>query len=194
MRRSHRTGGRVALALLALVALLAVAACGGGDDDEGDNGSAAPALTAAGLLPDLSASGFSLVQSGRVPGAAESQDASFAIYARQGPVSQARVEVNLHPAPGAATEQFNAIAEALRNPPPDLFGPNATQADNQAVFQGDQSRSYVTTKPDAQGNLVYTDAYRFGRAVVIVYVIGNDQQAASETRKAIAEQISSKAG
>lgn len=191
MRRSHRARGRVALALLALLALFGAVACGGGDDDDTANG-AAPALTAADLLPDLSGSGFSLVQSGRVPGAAESQDANFAIYARQSAVSQARVEVNMHPTPDAATDQFNTIAEALRNPPPDLFGPNATQADNQAVFQGDQSRSYVTTKPDGQGNLVYTDAYRFGRAVVIVYVIGNDQQAAAETRKDIAEQVSKK--
>lgn len=191
MRRSHLPRGRVALALLALLAIFGAVACGGSDDDDsGDDIS--PALTAADLLPDLSGDGFSLVQSGRVPGAAESQDANFAIYTRQGAVSQARIEVNMHPTADAATSQFNAIAEALRNPPPDLFGPNATQADNQAVFQGDQSRSYVTTKPDGQGNLVYTDAYRFGRAVVIVYVIGNDPQAAAQTRKEIAEAISSK--
>lgn len=174
-----------------MLALFA-AACGGSDSDDETGGDAIPALTAADLLPDLSASGFSLVQSGRVPAAAESQDANFAIYARQGAVSQARVEVNMHPTPDAAAAQFGAIAEALRNPPPDLFGPNATQTDNEAIFQADQSRSYVTTKPDGQGNLVYTDAYRFGRAVVIVYVIGNDQQAASETRQDIAEQIAKK--
>ncbi len=192
MRRSHRARGRVALALLALLAIFGAAACGGGDDDD-TGGDTAPAISAADLLPDLSGDGFSLVQSGRVPGAAESQDANFAIYARQGAVSQARIEVNMHPTPDAATAQFNAISEALRNPPPDLFGPNATQADNQAVFQGDQSRSYVTTKPDGQGNLVYTDAYRFGRAVVIVYLISNGPTAAAEARKDIAEKISAKA-
>jgi hypothetical protein len=192
VRRSHRARGRVALALLALLAIFGAAACGGGDDDD-TGGDTAPAISAADLLPDLSGDGFSLVQSGRVPGAAESQDANFAIYARQGAVSQARIEVNMHPTPDAATAQFNAISEALRNPPPDLFGPNATQADNQAVFQGDQSRSYVTTKPDGQGNLVYTDAYRFGRAVVIVYLISNGPTAAAEARKDIAEKISAKA-
>jgi hypothetical protein len=150
-------------------------------------------VTAADALPDLSSDGFALVETGRVPGAAESQDAHFAIYGKQGAVSQARVEVNMHPTPEAAAGQFGAISEALKNPPPDLFGPNATQADNQAVFQGDQSRSYVTTKPDGQGNLVYTDAYRFGRAVVIVYLISNDPAAAAQARKDIAEKISARA-
>ncbi len=192
MRRSHRALRGIALAALAALTLALGAACGD-DDGAAAPGDGATGATAADLLPDLSGDGFSLVETGRVPGAAESQDAHVAIYARQGAVSSARVEVNMHPAAEAATDQFGAISEALKNPPPDLFGPNATQADNQAVFQGDQSRSYVTTKPDGDGNLVYTDAYRFGRAVVIVYLISNDPAAAAETRKDIAEKISAKA-
>ncbi len=192
MRRSYRPLRRIALAGLAALALAFGPACGDDDDTEPADAGGTPA-TAADLLPDLSGDGFALVETGRVPGAAESQDAHFAIYAKQGAISQARVEVNMHPTPDAATDQFNAISEALRNPPPDLFGPNATQADGQAVFQGDQSRSYVTTKPDGQGNLVYTDAYRFGRAVVIVYLIGNDPAAAGAARKDLAEKISARA-
>ncbi|MCL4242759.1 MAG: hypothetical protein KJ048_15520 [Dehalococcoidia bacterium] len=192
MRRSYRPLRRIALAGLAALALAFGPACGDDDDTAPADAGGTP-TTAADLLPDLSADGFALVETGRVPGAAESQDAHFAIYAKQGAISQARVEVNMHSTPDAATDQFNAISEALRNPPPDLFGPNATQADSQAVFQGDQSRSYVTTKPDGQGNLVYTDAYRFGRAVVIVYLISNDPAAAAEARKDIAEKISAAA-
>lgn len=192
MCRSHRALRGIALAALAALTLALGAACGD-DDDTAPSGDGATPATAADLLPDLSGDGFSLVETGRVPGAAESQDAHVAIYGKQGAVSSARVEVNMHPAPEAAADQFGAISEALKNPPADLFGPNATQADNQAVYQGDQSRSYVTTRPDGQGNLVYTDAYRFGRAVVIVYLISNDPTAAAEARKDIAEKISAKA-
>lgn len=193
MRRSHRALRGVALGALAFLLVAFGAACGDDDDDApAGNGSTTP-VTAADLLPDLTGDGFALVETGRVPGAAESQDAHIALYAKQGTVSAARVEVNMHATAEAAADQFGAISEALRNPPPDLFGPNATQTDNQAVFQGDQSRSYVTTKPDGNGNLVYTDAYRFNRAVAIVYVISSDSAAAAEARKGIAEKISAKA-
>jgi len=179
-----------ALALLASFAILGAIACGGGNDDDGGS---APAATAADLIPDLSGGGFTMAETGRVPGATTAQDAHYAVFGKAGPVSSVRVEVNMHPDVGAATKQYSTISEALRNPPPDLFGPNATQRDNEAVYQADQSRSYVTTKPDGQGNLVYTDAYRFGRAVVIVYMISSDPAEAAKIRKDIAERMAKKA-
>ncbi|GIW13803.1 MAG: hypothetical protein KatS3mg062_1242 [Tepidiforma sp.] len=104
-----------------------------------------------------------------------------------------RIEVNLLPTVDAAKAQFGPIAEALRNPPPDLFGPGTSQVDGMPVYDADEERSYVTAKPDGQGNLVYSDAYRMGRAVVIVYTLGNDSSAASEARRIIAERIDARA-
>ncbi len=95
----------------------------------------------------------------------------------------------MHRTVDVATTQFNTIADALRNPPPDLFGPGTTQADGAPVYQAGQSRSYVTSKPDAQGNLVYTDAHRFERAVVILYVISNDPAEAALLREQLADWI-----
>lgn len=93
----------------------------------------------------------------------------------------------------AAAAQFGPIAEALRNPPPDIFGPNATQSDGTPVFQSDEVRSYVTARPDVQGNLVYSDAYRMGRLVAIVYTLGNDREATARARETIARALAEKA-
>lgn len=122
------------------------------------------------------------------------QDTFYAIFANpNGKVAQVRTEFNLHPTVDAATQQYGPISEALRNPPPDLFGPNATQQDNSAVFQADQSKSYKTVKADGQGLRVFTDSYRMGRAVVIVYIIGPDGAETDAVRKLAAEQINAKA-
>lgn len=110
-----------------------------------------------------------------------------------GKVAAARTDINLHPSVEAATSQYSVISEALKNPPPDLFGPNATQDENSPVFQADQAKSYKTAKADAQGYRVYTDAYRMGRAVVIVYVIGPDGAETDAVRKLAAQEINKKA-
>lgn len=178
-----------ALILLALASVGAFAACGDGNDEDAP----AKANTAAELIPDLSGAGFALGETGRVPGATSNQDAHYAVYGGPGAVGSIRVEVNMHADVEAAAKQYGSIAEALRNPPPDLFGPNATQQEGAAVYQGDESRSYVTTKADPQGNLVYTDAYRFGRVVAIVYAISNDAEAVAKVRKEIAAGMAAKA-
>ncbi len=151
-------------------------------------------MSAADLLPDLSGEGFQLQLSGSPPKLNPDQDAVFAIYA--GPsaaVSSIRIELSLLPTADAAAAQFGPIAEALRNPPPDIFGPNAAQADGTPVFEADATRSYVTARPDAQGNLVYSDAYRMGRVVAIVYTLGNDREATSRMRELVAHALAAKA-
>ncbi len=176
--------------------MMASLSCGGDDDGSGATGttSGTTVKTAADLVPDLKSAGFTFGQSGKAPGSTQNQDTFFAIFANPtGKVAQVRTEFNLHPTVEAATQQYGPISEALRNPPPDLFGPNATQQDNAAVFQADQSKSYKTVKADGQGLRVFTDAYRMGRAVVIVYVIGPDGAETEAIRKQAAEQINGKA-
>jgi len=87
----------------------------------------------------------------------------------------------------------DVIDLVLRHPPPDLFGPNTTQLDGTPVFQADQSRSYKTNQPDASGFRAFTDAYRMGRAIVIVYVIGRDGPETESVRKSVAEAINQRA-
>nr|WP_297804870.1 hypothetical protein [Tepidiforma sp.] len=191
--RGHRAV-RLAAAGLLLIAAGAAAACGGKGGDSTASPTAAAVATAADLVPDLSGEGFRLEASGKLPALTPEQDAFIAIFAGSKPgVSSVRIEVNLLPAADAAKAQFAAIADALRNPPPDLFGPGTVQTDGQPVYQADEARSYVTAKPDAQGNLVYSDAYRMGRAIVIVYTLGNDPAAAKAARELVAKEIDRRA-
>lgn len=173
------------------------AACGDGEGDVATPTSASQpvAATAAELAPNLSASGFTVAQSGKVPGSTQNQDTYFAIYtqATGGKVSTVRVEINLHPTAAAATAQYTPLAEALRNPPPDLFGTAAAQQDGTVVYQADQSKSYKTTKPDGGGNLVFSDIHRAGRAIAIVYAIGPDTPDTANLRKQVAEAIAARA-
>lgn len=197
--RHRRTNGAlafVAVFALLLVALAATTACGGDDDDGSDGGTSSAGKTAADLTPDLSSKGLTITQSGKAAGSTQNQDAFTAQFAGStaaGKVVAARTDINLHPTVDAATQQYGAISEALRNPPPDLFGPNATQDDNTPVFQADQAKSYKTAKTDGNGTRVYTDAYRMGRAVVIVYVIGPDGAETDAVRKLAAQKINEKA-
>ncbi|WP_322795294.1 hypothetical protein [Tepidiforma sp.] len=120
-------------------------------------------------------------------------DAAVAIYAGSGAVGNVRVEVSLHPTAEAASAQFGPIAEALKNPPPDLFGPGTVQTEGQPVYQAEGARSYVTARPDRDGNLVYTDAYRMGRAVIIVYTLGSDADAVRSVREGVARRLDGRA-
>lgn len=166
------------------------AACGDDDDSQRTD----TAATSAELVPDLKDIGFTVAQSGKAQGSTTGQDAHTAIFAGAGgKVSSVRVDINLHPTSDAATTQFAAISEALKNPPPDLFGPNAKQQDGTPVLQTDQSRSYKTATPDSQGLRVFTDAYRMGRAVVIIYVIGPDGGDTDSVRKQAAERVNKEA-
>jgi hypothetical protein len=169
-------------------------ACGGDDDNPDSGDAAASAKTAADLVPDLTSLGLTIAQSGKAQGSTTDQDAFTAQYAGSGgKVSAARADINVHPTVDEATKQYSAISEALRNPPPDLFGPNAVQQDNAPIFQADQAKSYKTAATDAQGLRVFTDAYRMGRAVVIVYVIGPDGADTDAVRKKAAQEVNAKA-
>ena len=138
------------MALLVIVLAGLSVGCGGDDDSGSDaGGSSSSSKTAADLTPDLSSKGLTITQSGKAAGSTQTQDAFTAQFAGPtgaGKVVAARTDINLHPTVDAATQQYNAISEALRNPPPDLFGPNATQDDNTAVFQADQAKSYKTDR------------------------------------------------
>lgn len=173
-----------------LLSLGLVAACGGGKEDP----PSPPVTSAAELVPDLTDAGFRVDTKGKLPSLTPGQDAYLAIFAGSKPsVSSVRVELNLLQSADAASTQFAAIADALRNPPPDLFGPGTTQADGTPVYDTDGERSYVTSRPDAQGNLVYTDAYRMGRVIAIVYTLGSDAEAAKAVRRLVAERIDARA-
>ncbi len=147
------------------------------------------------MAPDLAAMGFKTVESGRVPGSTQNQDTFYGIYAQAkgGKVQTVRVEINLQATEDLAGAQYVPLAAALRNPPPDLFGAGAVQQDGTPAFQAAQSKSYRTADPDGQGNFVFSDIHRMGRAVVIVYTIGPDSAETTTVRKQVAEQVAAKA-
>lgn len=170
------------------------AACGDGGDDSdlsptasGETNVTDGRFTAADLIPDLQSDGFTREESGRPEGAAPAQDVHFALFSGEGTIAAVRLETSRLATRDEASVQFNAFAEALRNPPPDLFGPNASQSDGVPVYQADQSRSYVTTAPDGEGNLVYTDIHRFDRAIAIIYLIASDENEAAMLREQLAD-------
>jgi hypothetical protein len=142
------------------------------------------------LLPKLDDLGFAPPQTGKPSATTNFQDVALAQYTKStSPVMAARVEISVLPDVDTATKQFAVLSEALRNPPPDLFGPNSTQTDTARSGPGDQGKSFVTAKADGQGNYVWSDSYRFGRTFVVVYLIATNDKDAAPVRKAIAERI-----
>ncbi len=183
--------------IAALGFALAVSLAGCGDDDDGATptaGAVGGPASAAAMAPDLAAMGFKTVESGRVPGSTQNQDTFYGIYAQAkgGKVQTVRVEINLQATEDLAGAQYVPLAAALRNPPPDLFGAGAVQQDGTPAFQAAQSKSYRTADPDGQGNFVFSDIHRMGRAVVIIYTIGPDSAETTTVRKQVAEQIGAK--
>lgn len=108
-------------------------------------------------------------------------------------MSSLRTEVAFAANEDAASSQFNALADALANPPPGLFGGDTKQSPGTAVYQADQSRSYKTDKPDGEGTYVFSDIHRFGRAIVIMYTIGPAGSETENVRKKVAELIAPRA-
>lgn len=147
------------------------------------------------MAPDLAKAGFTTAESGRVPGSTQNQDTFYGIYvqAKGGKVQTVRVEINLQASADDAAAQYVPLAEALRNPPPDLFGAGAVQQDGVPAYQADQSKSYRTSKPDGQLNYVFSDIHRMERAVVIIYSIGPDAAETVNVRRQVAEEIAAKA-
>ncbi|MEO6397150.1 MAG: hypothetical protein ABIP13_01665 [Tepidiformaceae bacterium] len=180
---------------------LAVFAVGCGDGDSPaptvtarEGGGAQSGVTAAGLVPDLTPLGFVIGQSERDPAAQPGQDAHRALFQQSGaPKMGARVDVSVSKDIPTAMAQWASTSTALKNPPPDLFGASSSQNDTAATGIGDQSKAYITAKPDPSGTQVWTDVYRFGRAVVIVQVLSRDEAAGQKARVAIAEMIRDRA-
>jgi hypothetical protein len=183
-----------ATAVLLLVPL-AAAGCGGDDDDNaadppGTN--VARANSAKEMVPDLSALGFRPA-SEQLP-ALETGNSHIVLFENpSGTVPSLRLEIALAQNAEAAQAQFVALADALRNPPPGLFGPDAKQTDGTPVYQADQSRSYKTDKPDKEGTVVFSDIHRMGRAVVIMYTIGQPGSDSEKVREQVAEMLAAKA-
>lgn len=188
--------------MAALVAVLGVAgACGGGSSktvsDAGKIASSTPETpgakateTAVELLPKLDDLGFTLTQTGKPTVAQAGLDAAIGQYTRTSPTAMsARIEISLYPDVATATSQFTVLSGALQNPPPGLFGPDTTQTDTARPGPGDEGKSYVTSKPDGNGNFVWSDSYRFGRSFVVVYTLGTDAKQALTVRTQIAERL-----
>jgi hypothetical protein len=152
------------------------------------------AAHAAEVIPNLDDLGFKLTQQGKPTASTNVQDVSLAQYQKTAnPPMSARVEISVLADVPTATTTFGTLSEALRNPPPGLFGPNATQVDGPPTGVGEQSKAFVTAQPDGQGNYVFTDAYRFGRTFVITYLIAKNPAEALTARKAIAEKVKARA-
>jgi hypothetical protein len=142
------------------------------------------------LMPDLSSLGFTAAGVQRPTASTNFQDVAIQQYTKTGaPPMGARVEISVLEDAATATQRFSVLSEALRNPPPDLFGPDSQQNDTATTGVGDQGKSFKTAKPDAQGNYVWSDSYRFKNAFVIVYLLSNDDAAALKMRTSIAQQI-----
>ncbi len=169
----------------------------GGDDDDSAKGTPLPATTTfavADLIPDMTRWGFKPVTEGLPPGFADSPTSKVVLFQNPaGKVSSIRLELSVVPTQDAAATKFNTLAEALKNPPPDLFGGSAVQTAGTPVYQADQSRSFQTDKPDKEGTLVFSDIHRFGLAIVIQYTIGPDTAETAKVRKEVAEAIAEKA-
>jgi len=187
---------------VAAVTVLVAAACGGGDDVS-KTVKGAPA-TAAGssatsfvanakkatdLLPKLSDLGYDTSNVQQLPTGGPGQDHVAVLFRKQTPpASYARVEVYSLSQATTAQTTFKSAVDALTNPPPgsDLPGPNTA---NQPVGTADETQSFVTTKPDSQGTLVWSDVYRHGNVVCIVFVQGNGSADAVSLRRTLADRI-----
>ncbi len=88
----------------------------------------------------------------------------------------------------SAEKQWAAFAEALRNPPPDVLGGSAKMVDVASPQVGQLQKSYVTEKPDASGNLVWTDIYRQGKVVLLTQVLSSSSSDGMALRKTVAER------
>lgn len=196
MHRSHhvRRSAKVALALILAASTGFAAACGGDGDSDGDPApspppSAAPSkqYTAEELLPALDDLGLIQADKQEDPVAAlAGQDSYGAIYTGKYSV---QVRITVLGDDAKARSQFDQLAVALRNPPPEFVGSGVAQTDNPAVIPGGLSKGYVTAKPDGNGRLVWTDVSLFGRAIVIVQVLGKDGGDIVYLRTAINERI-----
>lgn len=164
------------------------AAC---DDD--DNGAATPTKAttakATDVLPTLADLGFSKNITGPSLVTGGTDNAAAVYEKTTDPAAKVQVEVAMFPDVNAATDYFDKISEKLLNPSTVVFGPVAQQCDALRPVAGDRCKSYVTTAPDADGNLRWTDTYRMGRSVVVVFTLGKSIPDLMTMRNEIADRI-----
>lgn len=144
--------------------------------------------SAADRLPDLKGLGFTGVEQSQALITGD-KGSAVEIYSRADPPGNARVDIALFKTAGEAATAFTTTSTQLSALPPGLFGANATQEKTTGTGKGDSNVSYVTTTPDGSGNRVWTDTYRFGDAVAVVFVVAKDATSASTVREAIAGQL-----
>lgn len=181
----------VAGLLLSAATVLGFAVACGGDDQRGPAATvpaaSTKAYTAEQLIPNLDDLGIKISEKQADPLAVlANQDSFRALYTGKYSV---QVVVTVFKDEAAARTQFDNMAVALRNPPPEFVGAGVPQADLPAVVGGGQSKAYVTSKPDNNKLLVWTDVTQFGRAVAIVQVLGRDGGDVTSLRTTIAERI-----
>ncbi|GBD22769.1 hypothetical protein HRbin29_00413 [bacterium HR29] len=123
-------------------------------------------------MPDLSDLGFEPVQSAPEPFASPGWEGHRTLYLRQASGEQVMVIAYVASDPAFAARQFATLAEALRTPPPTVFGAPTAMVDEASPPLGEERRSYRARDPDSQGNTVWTDIYRAGTVVVIVQYLG----------------------
>lgn len=153
--------------------MLGGTACGGDDDESASPTSASTAsatVKARALLPDLTDLGFTLAESGLDPGN-PTFDSAVAIYKGKEAQQEVQVRIYVLPTESAANTQFNAFAEALRNPPKEFLGVEAKFVDAASPQIGDARKSYKTAAADSRGYTAYSDVYRKGRTVVLSQVV-----------------------
>lgn len=167
--------------ILALSAFVLVAAACGDDDD---------IASVDDIVPDLSDLGLETLESGTDPLAPENARIYRALYRDADNESRSALTVIYieHDAEAAAAE-FAMLSEALRTPPAEFFGGNATQADHPALAVGDEQKAYVTERADSLGNLIWTDIVRAGNVVFITQVLGPANEDATPFRTTLAERI-----
>ncbi len=188
----------VGILVVALGAVLLVVLSGGGDDDDG-NGGPSP-VAAADVLPDLGDLGFTLAERGQDPGVPPGQDMARARYlANNG--GQVLMRVYLLATTEEAFDLYGTVVQAYATIPIQaLVGSDPTQPDTSlpggpanvvstGPDLGEQHTSYETTRPDSQGNAVWTDIYLDGRWVIAVQYLAAATTDSMTPRTEIASRI-----
>jgi hypothetical protein len=156
-------------------------------------GSPVVVLQAATLLPKLDDLGYALAQQGKDPLAPPSVDTAQAIYLKPNSNRSIQVRIFVMGTADLARTQYRTYADQFRNPPPDVLGIPSKNVDTLSPKVGDEQKSYVTEKPDGQGNSVWTDIYRAGRVVFFLQVLDAASGDQMTLRTTVAGRIASKA-
>ncbi|MEX0784645.1 MAG: hypothetical protein WD557_18575 [Dehalococcoidia bacterium] len=178
-----------------------------GDDDDNDDATqpaasdcaedtaATPATPtdASKLLPSLTDLCLGMTASGRDPAELAGMQSALALYNdASNPKEQVQLRVYVMPSPQLARAQFDAFAEALRNPPPEFVGVEAKFVDAASPQLGESRKSYMTESPDSGGYSAWSDVYLKGRTVVLVQVVDVSEDG-QPTRTQAAERALSEA-